>query len=78
MGKIMVPPRIWTKVARNFFVFFHGNPNVRYESNTWVECAGDYLRLGHAGLWALHHGPVDSLPRSWDQVTEKRTVNKVD
>lgn len=68
--KIFVPPRIWTKVADNYFVYFAG------ARNTWVEYADGNTKFGASGLWAFHYGPVESLPKGWNQVTEKRTVTR--
>lgn len=70
--KIMVAPNCWTKIAHNLFVFHEGN------SNSWIEHAGNSFNFGHVGRWAIHRGPVGSLPKSWDQVTEKRTVRPSD
>lgn len=73
MSKIFVAPRGWTKIAHNLFVFFNGH------CNTWVEYSpAGSIRFGATGLWAIHKGPVVSLPKSWDQVTEKRTVTQID
>jgi hypothetical protein len=70
--KDFVPPRVWIKVAHKLYVYFKG------DHNTWVEHDSGHVKFGAKGDWGIHRGPVDSLPTSWNRVTEKRTVTRID
>jgi hypothetical protein len=68
----MVPPRSWTKVAHNVFVFHDGN------TNSWVEYSAGNFNFGGVGRWGIHRGPFDQCPKSWKQVQDIRWVKLVD